>query len=75
MLSEPQDLNLPVSFCNLPALILRSSDHHDRLVFVLVHVGKGSVTLHKHARVERHLELAAQIGHPFRLMLAAAICE
>ena len=68
-------MNLPVSFCYLPAFILRSSDYHNCLVFVLVHIGEGSVTLYKHARIERHLELAAQIGHPFGLMLAAAICE
>lgn len=33
------------------------------------------MALHEHGRVERHLQLLAQLGHALRLVLAAAVGE
>jgi hypothetical protein len=66
---------LPVCLCNRSTLVAFSANYHDRLVLVVVHVGKGCVTLHEHAGVDCYAQLAAQVGHALRFMLAAAICE
>lgn len=59
----------------MSAFILVSSYNHNSLVLVLVHIGKRSVALYKHAGVERHMQLAAQVGHPLGFVFAAAIGE
>jgi hypothetical protein len=39
----------------------------------MVHVGEGCMALHEHRRVDFDVQLAAQVGHSLRLMLATAI--
>jgi hypothetical protein len=65
----------PICLRNYSALIALPANHHYRLVFILIHVGKGRVTLHEHARVNGHVQLAAQIGHALRLVFSTAIGE
>lgn len=41
----------------------------------MVHSSKRGVALNEHGRVERDLQLLAQLGHSFRFVFAAAIGE
>lgn len=70
-----RDIGLPVSLGNFSALVCFASYNHDCLVLEVVHVGKRSVTLYKHGSVDLDVQLATQIGHALRLMLAAAVGE
>jgi hypothetical protein len=74
---EFEDLyhGLPVCFCDYSALVAVSTNHHDNLVLVLVHIGKGRVALYEHAGIHRDTQLAAQVGHALRLMFSTAVRE
>jgi hypothetical protein len=74
---EIEDLyhGLPICLCDYSALVAVSTNHHDSLVFVLVHIGKWCVALYKHAGIHRDTQLAAQVGHALRLMFPTAVCE
>lgn len=67
--------HLPVRLCNNSTFVAFSTNNHDSLVFILVHIGKRRMTLHEHAGVHIYIQLLAQIGHTLRLMLATAIRE
>jgi hypothetical protein len=67
--------SLPIRLCYSPAFIFIASNNHDRLVFVLVHVGERCVALYEHTGVERYTQLLAEVRHPLRLVFTAAICE
>jgi hypothetical protein len=68
-------LLVPVCLCDFPALVCFAANDHDRLVLEMVHVGKGSVALDEHGRVQRHIEPTAQVGDALRLVFPAAIGE
>jgi len=75
IVSNPCPLCYNMLFCYSSAFVLVSSHDKHCLVLVLVHIGEGSMALYEHAHVQRDLELLAQLLHPFRLMLPAAIGE
>jgi hypothetical protein len=66
---------LPICLCNRSALVAFSTDYHYGFIFILVHVGKRCMALHEHAGVDCYAQLATQVGHALRFMLAPTICE
>ena len=68
-------LNLPVCLSDFPALVCLPTNHHNRLVLEMVHIGEGSMALNKHGHVKRNIEPAAQVGDALRFVFPAAIGE
>lgn len=68
-------LVVPVCLSNYPAPVFVTTNNHDRFVLEMIHIGKRRMALDEHGRVERDVELAAQVGDALGFMLAAAIGE
>lgn len=60
-------------FCYLTTIVAFSPNHHYCFVLEPFHIGKRSMTLDEHVRIQRYLELFTQLLHTVFVMVSTAI--